>query len=119
MRKHEDAIIVWPAYLDSNFSRAKGRKIPKNLAAPDVTLNALKEAADAAGFEYEATPEKRFPRKAAGPSGYLMLKNPDGHKKKRLLLMLAKGVRRVIAQRESAKQASSKKGKKGKKGKKR
>ncbi|TFG08056.1 hypothetical protein EU522_00150 [Candidatus Thorarchaeota archaeon] len=119
MRKNEDAIIVWPAYLDSNLSRAKGRKIPKNLAAPDVTLSALKEAADGAGFEYETSQEKRFPRKAGGPPGYLVLKNPDGHKKKRLLLMLAKGVRRVIAQRESAKQASSKKRTKGKKGKKR
>ncbi|NHI84130.1 MAG: hypothetical protein EAX81_07490 [Candidatus Thorarchaeota archaeon] len=119
MRKHEDAIIVWPAYLDSNLSRTKGRKIPKNLTAPDVTLNALKEAADMAGFDYEDSPEKKYPRKWAGPSGYLMLKNPDGHKKKRLLLMLAKGVRRVTAQRESAKQASANKGKKAKKGKKR
>jgi signal recognition particle subunit SRP19 len=119
MRKHEDGIIVWPSYLDSNLSRAKGRRIPKNLAAPDVTLSALKEAATMAGFEYEANPEKKFPRKWTGPSGYIVLKNPDGHKKKRLLLMLAKGVRRVVAQRESEKQAVAKKGKKSKKGKKR
>jgi hypothetical protein len=35
--------------------------------------------------------------------------NPEKHNKKRLLLMLAKGVRRTVAKRESARLASEKK----------
>jgi signal recognition particle subunit SRP19 len=119
MRKREDSVIVWPAYLDSNLTRAQGRRIPSNLAAPKVTIGVLKEAASSSGLDFEIEPDKRFPRNWGGAPGYLILKNPEGHKKKRLLLMLAKGVRRVVAQRESAKQAASKKSKKGKKGKKR
>ncbi len=120
MRKRDGMIIVWPAYLDSNLSRAQGRKIPKNLGAPQVTVEILQKAAESAGFEYELEPDKRYPRNWSNASGYLVLENPEGHKKKRLLLMLAKGVRRVVAKRDSAKkEAEKKKSKKKRKGKKR
>lgn len=106
MRKHKDAIRVWPAYLDSNLSRAQGRRIPANLAAPDVTVEVLEQAATAAGLESEAETDKQYPRNWSGIGGSVILSNPEGHKKKRLLLMLAKGVRRIVAQRESEKQAA-------------
>lgn len=120
MRKRDGMVIVWPAYLDSNLSRAQGRRIPKNLGAPEVTVDVLKKAADSAGFDYDLEPDKKYPRNWSSASGYLVLENPEGHKKKRLLLMLAKSVRRVVAQQESAKQAaqqkkSKKKKRKGKK----
>ncbi len=106
MKKSKDMVIVWPAYLDANLTRAQGRRIPANLAAPDVTVEMLEAAADAAGFESEAAPDKRYPRNWSGNSGHILLTNHEGHKKKRLLLMLAKGVRRVAAQRESERQAA-------------
>ncbi|MHA2135490.1 MAG: signal recognition particle subunit SRP19/SEC65 family protein [Candidatus Thorarchaeota archaeon] len=120
MRKR-DGIIVWPAYLDSTLTRTQGRRVPSNLAAPEVTVEILKEAAEAISLEYELESDKLFPRAQRGQKGqgYLVVSNPQGHKKKRLLLMLAKGVRRAVAKRESAKQAAAKKkkSKKGKKGK--
>ena len=53
--------------------------------------------------------------------GYIVLANPQGHKKNRVLLVLAKGVRRIVTKREAAKKvaASKKKDKKGRKGKRR
>lgn len=120
MRKRDGMVIVWPAYLDSNLSRAQGRKVPKNLGAPEVTVEILKKAAESGGFEYDVEQDKKYPRNWSGASGYLVLENPERHKKKRLLLMLAKGVRRIVAQRESAKQeAEKKKSRKKRKGKKR
>jgi signal recognition particle subunit SRP19 len=119
MRKRDGMVIVWPAYLDSNLSRAQGRKVPKNLGAPEVSVEILQKAAESAGFEYELESDKKYPRDWSRASGYLVLGNPEGHKKKRLLLMLAKGVRRIVAQRDSAKQAAEKKkSKKKRKGKK-
>nr|KXH71284.1 MAG: hypothetical protein AM324_08850 [Candidatus Thorarchaeota archaeon SMTZ1-83] len=115
MRKREGTVIVWPAYLDSTLTRAQGRRVSKNLGAPDITIKILKEAADSAGFESEAESDKRYPRNWIGAPGYLVVENPERHKKKRVLLMLAKSVRRVVAQRESAKKASEKKSKKKKK----
>ncbi len=115
MRKRDGMVIVWPAYLDSSLSRAQGRKIPKNLGAPEVTVEVLKKAAESAGFDYELEPDKKYPRNWSSVSGYLVLGNPEGHKKKRLLLVLAKSVRRIVAQRDSAKQAAEKKKSKKKK----
>lgn len=112
MRQRKGAVIIWPAYLDSNLTRAQGRRIPSNLAAPAVTVGILKEAADMRGFESEIEQDKRFPRSGRDRKGYLVLENPEGHKKNRLLLMLAKGVRKVVAQRLSAKKAAETKSKK-------
>ncbi len=116
MRKRDGKIIVWPAYLDSNLTRAQGRRIPKNLGAPDISIKILKEAADSAGFDSEVEAKKVYPRGWNQSSGYLVVENPEKHKKKRLLLMLAKSVRRVVAKRDSArKEAEKKKAKKKKK----
>ena len=114
MKKRDGMLIVWPAYFEKNISRMQGRKIPNNLAASNVTLKILEMAAESSGFEYESEPDKQYPRGFSDKNGYLLVDNPENHKKKRVLLMLAKGVRRAVAQRESARLTAEKK-KKGKK----
>ena len=113
MRKRDGMLIFWPAYFDQNITRSQGRKLPSKLSAPDVTLDILEKAAESAGLEYEVEPEKRYPKDWAEAKGYIVIANDEGHKKKRLMLMLAKGVRRAAAQRESTRIAAEKK--KGKK----
>ncbi len=113
MRKHDGMLIVWPAYFEKDFSRMQGRKIPSNLAASNVTLKILEMAAESSGFEFESESSKQYPRGFSDKNGYLLVANPENHKKKRVLLMLAKGVRRAVAQRESARlEVEKKKGKK-------
>ncbi len=113
MRKNDGMVIIWPAYLDSKLTRTQGRRVPSNLAAPNITIDILQKAAEMTGLEAEAAVDKKYPRGWQGNSGYLLVANPNGHKKKRLLLMLAKSVRRVVARQESERQAAAKK--KGKK----
>lgn len=108
MRERKGKMIVWPEYIDSTRTRSQGRRIPSNLAAPEVSVKVLKEAADTIGLEAEVQLEKQYPRDWSGGSGCLVVANPEGHKKKRLLLMLAKGVRRTIAKRESERLADEK-----------
>ena len=117
MRKRDGMLVVWPAYFEKNLSRTQGRRIPSNLAATNVTLKILQMAAESSGFEFESEPDKQYPRGFSNKNGYLVIANPENHKKKRVLLMLAKGVRRAVAQRESARLAAEKK--KGKKKKRR
>lgn len=108
MKERKGRMIVWPEYIDSTRTRSQGRRIPSNLAAPEVSVKVLKEAADTIGLEAEVQLEKQYPRDWSGSSGCLVIANPEGHKKKRLLLMLAKGVRRTIAKRESERLADEK-----------
>jgi signal recognition particle subunit SRP19 len=123
MRQRKGSLIIWPAYLDSKLSRSQGRRIPTNLGAPDVTVDMLKQAADLRSLQSDIEPGKRYPRQGVDRGGYLVLENPEGHKKKRLLLMLAKGVRRIVAERlakqQAAEQKKQVKGKKGRKGRRR
>ncbi len=108
MRK-KNGTIVWPVYLDSKLSRAQGRRIASNLAAPDVTVDMLAEAAGALSLEYEVLSDKRYPRVWHDTHpGYIVVRSP-GHSKKRLLLMLAKQVRRIVARRIAAEQQASQK----------
>lgn len=109
MRQRKGALIIWPAYLDSKLTRSEGRRIPANLGAPDVTVDMLKQAADLRKLESEIEPGKRYPRQGVDRGGYLVIENPEGHKKQRLLLMLAKGVRRIVAERLAKQQASEQK----------
>ena len=115
MRRRSGILVVWPAYFEKSLTRMQGRRIPTNLAASNVTLKILEMAAESSGFEYESEPDKEYPRGSSEHDGYLLVANPENHKKKRVLLMLAKGVRRAVAQRESARLAAEKKKGKGKK----
>ncbi len=109
MRKR-NGIIIWPSYIDSTLTRSQGRRIPANLAAPNVTVDMLAEAAKALSLEHEVEPDKAYPRVwFAGRRGYVVVSG-TGHSKKRLLLMLAKQVRKIIARRTAAAQAAKKKG---------
>jgi signal recognition particle subunit SRP19 len=116
--RQRDGIIIWPAYLDSTLTRGQGRRIPKNLGAPDVSLATLKKAADAIKLESEVVQDKYYPRggRTQKGVGYLVITDTQGHKKNRLLLMLAKRVRVISAKTAEAKKAvEKKKGKKKKK----
>ena len=108
MRQKNEKVIIWPEYLDSELSRSEGRRIPKNLGAPDVDLKILKEGAALANLEAQVETGKKYPRSLENRGGYLVVENPDGHKKGRLLLMLAKGVRRAVAERIKAKKKAAK-----------
>jgi signal recognition particle subunit SRP19 len=111
MRKKKGTII-WPAYIDSTLSRAQGRRIPANLAAPDVTIDMMVEAAEATNLEFNVETDKLYPRTwHKGARGYIVV-SESGHSKKRLLLMLAKNVRKIVAQKISAAQTAQKKSKK-------
>ncbi|MBN2229731.1 MAG: signal recognition particle subunit SRP19/SEC65 family protein [Candidatus Thorarchaeota archaeon] len=115
MRKQSGKLIFWPAYFEKNYTRLQGRRLPSNLAASDINIDILAEAAEQSGFDFEVERDKRYPRNWSEKKGYLVLTNEEGHKKKRIMLMLAKSVRRAVAQRESTRQAlESKKNKKQK-----
>jgi len=116
MRENKGQLIIWPAYLDSKLSRSEGRRVAVNLGAPDVTVDMLKQSADMRDIDSEIESGKRYPRQAVDRGGYLVIENADGHKKKRLLLMLAKGVRKIVLERQAAKIAAERKKGKGKKG---
>jgi signal recognition particle subunit SRP19 len=79
--KDYDHIIVWSDYFNRNLSRRKGRRISRDKAIFDPSIQELVEAAKLAGFAISpdnTNETARFPRRPYVRSGYIMLeKIPD------------------------------------------
>lgn len=60
--KKRDYIIVWPAYLEAENSRKKGRRIPLKLAIEKVRLDEISASAIELGYKVEILNEKAYPR---------------------------------------------------------
>lgn len=50
MVNHPDRIVLWPGYFDAKTSRRAGRRVSKDRAVNDPTLDGLAYAARAAGI---------------------------------------------------------------------
>lgn len=50
MAERKDELWVWTGYFNSRLSRSEGRRVPKEAAIPDPTLEAVAWAARAAGI---------------------------------------------------------------------
>jgi signal recognition particle subunit SRP19 len=59
--KDETRTIIWPAYLDSKRTKAKGRKIPKKQAVSSPKLREVTQAAKKLGLNPEVEKHKSYP----------------------------------------------------------
>jgi signal recognition particle subunit SRP19 len=57
----DKAWVLWPEYFDSARTRAQGRKVPRGLAIPEPTLDALAAALKRQGLQFKLEPEKAYP----------------------------------------------------------
>ncbi|MGD1060260.1 MAG: signal recognition particle subunit SRP19/SEC65 family protein [Methanomassiliicoccales archaeon] len=55
------AWVLWPEYFDAGRTRASGRKVKKELAVPNPTLEMLEKAVKRLGAEYAVQAEKSYP----------------------------------------------------------
>jgi signal recognition particle subunit SRP19 len=88
--KDYDHYILWLDYFNRSLSRRSGRKLKKDLAVFDPTLEDLIEAAKSVGYQppVEDTNDRaRYPRRPFVRSGYVML--PKQEKKSVLIQSIA------------------------------
>ena len=55
------AWILWPEYFDAGRTRASGRKVKKELAVANPTIEMLEKAVQKLGAEYSVQAEKAYP----------------------------------------------------------
>ena len=90
--KDYEHIILWLDYFNKNLKRRHGRRVKRDYAVSDPTVQELVEAARSAGYECseQATnPEARFPRRSFVKSGYIMVTKKEGIKKSQLIDVVA------------------------------
>jgi signal recognition particle subunit SRP19 len=86
--KDYEHVVVWLDYFNKNLKRRQGRKVNRDKAVFDPTVQELVEAARAAGFQFsdqEINSDARFPRRSFVKSGYIMLAKKEGIKKSQII----------------------------------
>lgn len=88
---------VYPSYLRRKGSRSVGRRVPLTLAAPDVTVEEIAEAARRLGFTAEEEPAKLYPREAHLFEGRVKIMKRPGASKTRAIHEIAAALKASTA----------------------
>jgi signal recognition particle subunit SRP19 len=86
--KDYDHVVLWLDYFNKNLKRRQGRKVNRERAVFDPTVQELTEAARAAGLQFsdqEVNSEARYPRRSYVKSGYVMVAKKEGMKKSQMI----------------------------------
>jgi len=55
-------VVLWPVYFDAGRSRGEGRRVPRRLAVPSPSVEALVRAVEALGLRYRVVRGAAHPR---------------------------------------------------------
>jgi signal recognition particle subunit SRP19 len=104
--KDYDHIILWIDYFNKNLKRRQGRKVKRDHAIFDPTVQELVEAVKAVGYEIEedaVNDTARFPRRAFVKSGYVMLSKKEGVNKSKVITSVAERLLQKRSRQKSGK----------------
>jgi len=80
--------VIWPAYLDADLSRGKGRRVPADLAVPEPTPDEIATAVQQVGYDAVIERKVTYPREYEG-RGRVLVKDADDASKSDLLSAVA------------------------------
>lgn len=66
-------ITIWPQYLDKSLTLKEGRKIAKDYAVKEPTLNEIERAIKRLGLKYNVQKEFSYPGKWYEKSGRILV----------------------------------------------
>jgi len=104
--KDYEHVVLWLDYFNKNLKRRQGRKVKRDQAVFDPTVQELVEATRAAGFQLsdeEINNDARFPRRSFVKSGYVMVAKKEGIKKSQIVNAVATKLLRRSLQRSGKK----------------
>lgn len=94
MRKRTPFLIFWPAYFDKSLTINQGRRLSKNLAIEKITLEDIVVAVKSLKYEYKVERSVKYPKTWWETQGRVLI-DGKGKKKSKLLLELAKQIRKA------------------------
>jgi len=104
--KDYEHVVLWLDYFNKNLKRRQGRKVKRDQAVFDPTVQELAEATRAAGFQFsdqEVNNDARFPRRSFVKSGYVMVAKKEGVKKSQIISEVANKLLRRSLQKSGKK----------------
>ncbi|HEX2106145.1 MAG TPA: signal recognition particle subunit SRP19/SEC65 family protein [Nitrososphaera sp.] len=104
--KDYEHVVLWLDYFNKNLKRRQGRKVKRDHAVFDPTVQDLVEATRAAGFQLsdqDINSDARFPRRSFVKSGYVMVAKKEGVKKSQVINEVAAKLLRRSLQKSGKK----------------
>ncbi|MDQ3847759.1 MAG: signal recognition particle subunit SRP19/SEC65 family protein [Thermoproteota archaeon] len=104
--KDYEHVILWLDYFNKNLKRRQGRKVKRDQAVFDPTVQDLAEATRAAGFQLsdqDINNDARYPRRSFVKSGYVMVAKSENTKKSEIIEAVANKLVRRSSQKSSKK----------------
>ena len=86
------SVIIYPAYFNINYSRAQGRRVPKNLSF-EPKLETITKVLKDLGYDFEVEPDKKYPRFWWKDQGRVIVHAEE--KKNQLIIKIARKVRNI------------------------
>jgi signal recognition particle subunit SRP19 len=76
--------VLWPAEFDAELTRSEGRRVPRDLAVPEPTVDEIAKAVQQVGYDAVVERDKQYPREWE-PRGRVLVQNADDAGKSDLL----------------------------------
>ncbi len=81
--------VLWPAYFDAECSRQEGRRVSKQFAVPNPTVDEIATAVSQVGYDAVIEREVAYSREPHQQRGRVLVKNADDAGKGDLLQAVA------------------------------
>jgi signal recognition particle subunit SRP19 len=76
--------VIWPAFLDAERTRAEGRRVSRDQAIGEPTVDEIATAVQQVGYDAVIERDKTYPREYAA-RGRILVNNADDASKSDLL----------------------------------
>lgn len=83
--------LAWPTYFDSQKSRARGRRVPRDLALRSPKVEEIVEASKKLRLKVEANEQAIYPSNPWYPEGFVLVEKKES--KTSLIKKIAKEIR--------------------------
>jgi signal recognition particle subunit SRP19 len=80
--------VIWPAYLDAAKTRAEGRRVPRDQAVEDPTVDEIAEAVQQVGYDAVIERDMTYPREYE-PRGRVLVQGAEDATKNDLVQAVA------------------------------
>ena len=76
--------VIWPAYLDADLTRSEGRRVSKEMAVSNPSVDEIAQAVQQVGYDAVVERDKTYSREYQ-PRGRVLVKDADDATKSDLL----------------------------------
>ncbi|MFX1250233.1 MAG: signal recognition particle subunit SRP19/SEC65 family protein [Promethearchaeota archaeon] len=97
--RNRNNFVIYPAYLDSEYSRKDGRRLSKSETISQPTLLELRLAAEKIGWNFEENKEGVYPKEHWKKRGLIRIEKPEDLNKTMVLKHLSREIKTYIRPR--------------------